>query len=416
MPMHTSSLTNRCAYVLFFSVLFFSNICYGDDKKSTQTIKTNRLQTLQEAENAQEIYGEQWVGTHLSFAGNSNAAIKKFDAAYEKNPAEAYDWANENLEVAKARVTDAIAEIVNAAKSRQIVILNEAHHVSMHRAFAMRLARELRKIGYEYLACEAFAANNLSPLSQGYVNYDSGFYTIEPMFANFLNDAINDQWKFVSFERKKDPSLSSSENSKLREITMAQNIIHNVLDQHPNAKIFIYTGYGHAWKTSANAEKLGIGTMASHLKKLSTFDPLSIDQTKLYDHFESQGQLELYENIIHSKKQTQPFIMKSPDQQFLRLAIPKSAVDMQITYPRYLIDQSTGRPEWMHLIADFKPHAIPQELIPTKGARLIYAYRKNDPFDAIPIDLVLIETGKPIPKLMLPEGEYRFAFEEYRTQ
>jgi len=62
----------------------------------------------------------------------------------------------DSIRIEDAIAEDAIAAIVREAKNRQVVILNEAHHVPLHRAFAMKLARELRKIGYEYLACEAF--------------------------------------------------------------------------------------------------------------------------------------------------------------------------------------------------------------------------------------------------------------------
>jgi hypothetical protein len=413
MSINPSNLISRWTLLLFLGAFYFSNACYAFDTNASQAIVTDRLKNLKEAIKIEEHMGPDWVAGHLSLAGDSFAAIKKYNERYKKNSAKTYDWTKEHVAVANAEVSDAISEIVNAAKDRQIVILNEAHHVSMHRAFAMRLARELRKIGYEYLACETFVANDPAPLNQGYVNSMSGFYTRETMFANFLNDAIKDQWKFFSFERKRDPNLSSSENAKLRDLTMAQNIIRNVLDQNPKAKIFIYTGYGHASKTISTAEKMA---MAGHLKVLSNIDPLTIDQTTLFEHVGPDGEHELYEDIVRSKTQNTPFMLKSSDQQFLRFVFSKSSFDMQVTYPKYRIDPSTGRPEWMQSLAGFKPYSIPENLIPTEGTRLIYAFRKNDPLDAMPVDLVLVEAGKPKPKLMLPEGEYRFAFEENKVQ
>lgn len=50
---------------------------------------------------------------------------------------------------------DALQAIVREARKRQIVILNEAHHIPVHRLFAGRLAAELRKIGFAYFAAEA---------------------------------------------------------------------------------------------------------------------------------------------------------------------------------------------------------------------------------------------------------------------
>jgi hypothetical protein len=44
--------------------------------------------------------------------------------------------------------------------------------------------------------------------------------------------------------------------------------------------------------------------------------------------------------------------------------------------------------------------------------RLIKAYRAGAPDDVVPADVVLVEADKPVPKLMLPKGEYRYSFEE----
>ncbi|UUZ56696.1 hypothetical protein LP419_17465 [Massilia sp. H-1] len=78
--------------------------------------------------------------------------------------------------IAWAATRDAIDGIIEQARSRQIVILNEAHHVPAQRAFAMQLARELRKAGYTYLAVEALSE---APLAKGYFNRSSGYYVSE---------------------------------------------------------------------------------------------------------------------------------------------------------------------------------------------------------------------------------------------
>jgi hypothetical protein len=43
---------------------------------------------------------------------------------------------------------------------------------------------------------------------------------------------------------------------------------------------------------------------------------------------------------------------------------------------------------------------------------VIKAFRTSGRPDAIPADAVVVEAGKPPPKLMLPPGEFRYAFEE----
>lgn len=55
----------------------------------------------------------------------------------------------------------------------------------------------MRKIGYAWLACEAFGDN---PLAKGYVSEQSGYYTQEPVFANFISGAAAAGWKLVPYE------------------------------------------------------------------------------------------------------------------------------------------------------------------------------------------------------------------------
>jgi hypothetical protein len=40
--------------------------------------------------------------------------------------------------------------------------------------------------------------------------------------------------------------------------------------------------------------------------------------------------------------------------------------------------------------------------------RYLYAYPADQPEDAVPADIVQLLPGQPAPKLMLPEGQYRY--------
>lgn len=68
--------------------------------------------------------------------------------------------------------------------------------------------------------------------------------------------------------------------------------------------------------------------------------------------------------------------------------------------------------EWLETLAGRTPRDIPAALLPASGRCLIQAYRLPGGPGAIPTDNVLVEAGKPVPKLMLPKGEYRFAVED----
>jgi hypothetical protein len=50
--------------------------------------------------------------------------------------------------------------------------------------------------------------------------------------------------------------------------------------------------------------------------------------------------------------------------------------------------------------------------VPKSGRRLVQAFVANESADAVPMDQVIVEAGKPVPKLMLPKGKYRFAIQD----
>lgn len=349
----------------------------------------------------------QKLGAIQTFVGDAFNAMKTFD-----------DWAKlvgqaEVLRMGdlkrldESEASDAIDAIIREAKSRQIVILNEAHHIPLHRAFAMRLARELRKIGYQYLACETLDG----AFDDGRLNQSSGYYSQEPMYGNFLRDAANDGWKIVGYEPKNNYSnLSWKEVLKLRESGQAKNIIAATLSRDSQAKIFIYVGYAHVLKSGnkPSEEKW----MAEYLQELTHLDPLSIDQTVFYAHTTDEVGHPLYNVASRKYGKRQAFVLKSKEPGYQVFSSFNGRTDIQVIHPRYSIDPMTNRYEWLSSLAQLEPVNVPPELLPKQGRRVVYAFRTSESIDAIPVDAVVVESGKPTPKFMLPRGDYRFVVEE----
>jgi hypothetical protein len=194
----------------------------------------------------------QGLAVARSFVGDSEGAIEAYDRKsrlYEQfyGSPTVGDPRIDLKKIDASKATDAITAIVEAAKNRQVVILNEAHHVGVDRVFAMRLAKELRKIGYEYLACETFMIDDSQVLSKGYVTMMTGAYSSEPAYVNFLTDAMADGWKFVSYEPNGDGDV--------REYGMAANLVDRIFEESPSAKVFIYAGYSHAKKIRSRGRR-----------------------------------------------------------------------------------------------------------------------------------------------------------------
>ena len=293
-----------------------------------------------------------------------------------------------------------LTTIALAARSRQIIILNEAHHVPYDRVFAMHLARALRKEGFEYLACETFLIDDDHVMQAGYVGEKTGVYSKEPMYAKFLLDAQKDGWKFVGYEAS---GLS-------RESGMAKNLISRILASNPKAKIFIYAGYHHAMKRPASTADDDDSWLAAQLLRLTGINPLTVNQTTLYAHVDTPRQVLYYKHALRRLVGHNPVVLIGAKEKPVQLGLNSFAYDFEVVHPDYRDDPSTGRPEW--LSKDFVPLDIPRDMIPTKSVRVIYAFPKGAAEDAVPLDVVMLHPGQRVPKLMLPPGDYAYEIED----
>jgi hypothetical protein len=380
--------------------------------KAEAALKAQDHGTKDQVEIAQQYLRGELAGLAeaRSFAGEPVGAIDAFD---RKSHLQEQVFGSSTVSdpradlkaIDESRATDAITTIVQAAKNRQVVILNEAHHVEFDRVFAMRLAKKLRKIGYEYLACETFSIDDNHVLSKGYVTNETGVYSVQPMYVNFLTDAMADGWKFVSYEPDDEP----------REYGMAVNLVERIFKKSPSAKVFIYVGYSHAKKLPVSQTNSDASKMAAQLKRLTGIDPLTINQTTLYAHYDTAQQARYYEHAARKMHgRTTPAVIVMSNGKGVKLGIDDFAYDLEVVHPQYAMEAVTMRPEWMSLTAlgNLKPQDIPVDLLPKTGRRLIYAYRVNSPIDAAPFDIVMVKAGEPAPKLMLPEGHFALEYED----
>lgn len=361
-----------------------------------------------ELRRATEVKGPSGSGQLMAsvqaMLGDVDGAIAAFDASQPVRRLPAPDLSQDRAE-------DALAAILREAATRQIVILNEAHHVPMHRAFSMRLARELRKLGFEYLACEALTPG-VNP-NAGVVDQRSGAYLQDPVFAEFIREARRDGWKLVAYEADVDASVQGPERISQREQGQARNLVEQVFAWQPQVRIFIHVGYGHAVKTP---QALGQGRgsvlwMAGELKQMTGIDPLSIDQSWTYAHPDPSRELSSYRAALALHSGSEPFVLRRPDGSARLLQLAPGAVDLQVIHPSHAL--VSGRPAWLAAWALRRPFPIPDAWQPAQGRRLIYAMHQGHPAQAIPADIVIIEAGKTAPALMLPAGQFRFEFEQF---
>lgn len=384
-----------------------------DDKVAAERAKLKALATQDAAaEQAKDaIRGMlQQVGTFASFTGDSDAAMAAFDELDALNKKTTRRDADDLERLAASSAQDAIQAIVAEARKRQVVILNEAHHVPMHRAFAMQLARELREIGYTWLACETFSDN---PLEKAYVGPHTGYYTQEPVFANFVRDALAAGWKLMPYEHIEDDDEQPQEwRLEHREAGQARKLAERIFAKDPKAKVFIFVGYAHLAERPGVGHGPGTAMMGAQFKHLTGIDPLTIDQTTMIAHTRKESEHRLYDKALEHAKCSGPFVLRAPRGEHQVFTPYRFAVDMQVVHQRYPIDPQTGRPQWLQTLAGFTARDVPLNLLPSEGKRVFVARPAGQPDDAIPADVVTLEAGKPAPKFMLPPGDYIYSYLE----
>ena len=346
----------------------------------------------------------QRLGTARAMLGDSMGAIAAFDTfeqltLYQQRKGQPH--ADDDARLAAATPRDAIHAIVEAASKRQIVILNESHHVPMHRAFAAALARELRKIGFDTLAVETFGT---TPNAWPYIHEQTGYYSNEPVFGHFLREARQDGWAFVQYEEER-ADRGADDYPRQRELEQAENIQSRIFASRPNARVFIYVGYSHSVETPIANKREDDVRMASHVRRITGIDPLTIDQTVMYAHAAPGAEQASYQQAQAKSDSQRPFVLLGPGGQQEVFGAYRNGVDMQVIHPRYAAGAS-GRPGWYAMLPQLQPHRIPANLYPATGRKLITARATGADLHAVPYDAIVISADAPAPQLMLPPGSY----------
>jgi hypothetical protein len=312
----------------------------------------------------------------------------------------------------RARAEDALPLIVKVAAGTRIVILNEAHHSPRDRAFALEVARALRPLGYTLLAVEAFG--NYPPLTatlarEGFPRLNSGTYLKEPVFGDFVRQALRLGYSPIAYEQDAEPQKRGEPGTPGREQAQAENLAA-ALRANPGRKLFVYVGFSHVAETPIEHGSGRMEWMAARLRKLTAIDPLTIEQTALAEDSSSRAGREAWALAAPKLRRTSVLRLDGHPFAFGQYA---DAIDLQVLHPPTRLQD--GRPSWLAAMGR-RPRAIPPALIAKPGRRLVQAFLAEEPDDAVPVDQVLVEAGKPVPKLMLPARPIRYAVQEPRVR
>ncbi len=342
----------------------------------------------------------------LAFAGKDGQARLSMASSQrigDRTPFLLGDYAATQAARDQVKFEEPEAVLTEAAKTHQLIMFSEAHHIAEHRAFGARMLPLLRKLGFSVLAMEALKFPvpdktrrvGRAP-GEGVVD---GYYLREPRMAGLVREAQRLGFTLVAYE-------DETTDGKLdREEVQARNLVERVFAKNPKAKVVVWAGYGHIykahdeWKEMAQRvwEKTGIepfslfqesDSLDPHMTESPLYKSLILDNPHPPDH----------PVVVRARKGLYPALDALGVIE--RTKAGTAFVDGFILHPPFR-ESAPGslRPAWLPRPGLFKLGGR------ENAGAFIQAFPKNEGTSATPADQMAPDfMGRY--ELWLPKGEY----------
>lgn len=333
----------------------------------------------------QVIFG-QYLSWYQTFIGDYQDAATSFSIKQAALP----DDRPSPLHDADYHAESAVAAITRLAKGRRAVFFNEAHNIPLTRTLTVQMLTRLRAEGYDYFAAETVYQTDKGLQARGYPTKDSGFYTEEPICAEMVRTALRLGYKVVGYEALSDATGDA------REAEQAKNLYRQVFKDHPDARVVVNAGYAHIQESGVY---LGGSSMAQHLQRLIHIDPLTVEQTMLYEHPAATDDHPYYGPVMQQLQPSTPivFVNKAGKPWSLR-----PGYDVSVWFPPHTMRR--GRPDWLAMGGERKPYYVDGERCNHNFPCLVEARYANEGNDAIPADRVVLD---PVPLNAIPSDRVK---------
>ncbi len=292
---------------------------------------------------------------------------------------------------------DGIDAAIAAAREAQIVIINEAHNQPRHRWTIAQLGGALSD-QFTVFAAETF---NHVRLTMRPASGPLGWYDREPVFARQVNALRERGYRFAAYEIRlgqRDSSVTDPiERIAMRQEAQAENLIADVLEEEPDARLLIHVGHSHVFEApqALGEDQAPLRWFAARLKDRTGIDPLTISQTHC---------------ALAAPEASADGAPASPPAEILAWPVlvdgaslvPADAVDLFLAHPP--MSFTDLRPDWRRQAGDVAVD-IPQSLRPAEQAVIIEARPPGASLDAMPGDRVLLFPGEIAP-VLVPPGDW----------
>lgn len=184
----------------------------------------------------------------------------------------------------------------------RLIILNEAHHINIHRDIARYFLIRLKQHDFKYFAVEGLIDEDR--LTQDSLpSYSSGYYIQSRSYANLIKEAINLGFKVITYE-----DTISTKNWEMREKQQAINLFNKTFSIDTASKVFVYCGYDHLRKDTVTNKYF-----AHYIQKISGINAVSIRQTLYYNHFFPVLDAPCFNELALLSENDFPFIIENKD-------------------------------------------------------------------------------------------------------
>ena len=381
-------------YILIIVILF--NSCKGEKRVIEKIDFETEYKFSSEIEDKVKKDTVPWKyqlsASDYATKGDYKNALIQWDLAMrtrEKNFTES-QIDSINQKYSKIKASDYIIE---EAKKNQVLIINEAHHNSFHRAFTKSLLQKLFDNGYKNLGLEALTNNDsliLALNKRKYPIQETGYYIKDPQFGNLVRDALEIGYELFPYEQ------TSGSNGKPREIEQAKNI-RKFISSKPDEKFLIHCGFAHAYEGTYKAwEK----AMAGRLTEYTGINPLTINQV-LYSE---KSKPEYNHPLLKALDIKESSVIVDKDNNPLKYERGQAWTDIAVFHPN--TNYIHGRPDWL-FENDNENVSITLNDIQIKFPVMVLAFKKGEDINlAVPIDITEVKNKIENCILGLKKGNY----------
>jgi hypothetical protein len=305
------------------------------------------------------------------------------------------------------RAVEAVPVVLEKAKGRQAVFLNESHGLTQTRAANFALLAGLRAEGFDTLAietlmsaepvardpahCSDSSVHDTGLAARGYPVLDSGGYTTDPVFAEIIREALRLGFALVAYD-----AYHPEHDQAQREQKQADNLAC-VFKADPKARLVVIGGFAHIDEGESDWVKEG-GMMARRFKVATGIDPLTVDTAK-HTHLDPKDL-----GLDPSGPLAVSYVMQNDHGENFGGA----QVDLALFVPAPA-HRNDGRPSWLELGGARKRVPVARAECKDKDPCLVEARRVGEDPKAVPSDRCVLGGADPGCTLFLAPGKYDIA-------